>query len=47
SPLQSGMSLRGEIKDIREIAVKDKRCILVVQNNEAPIMYHIKMVTKE
>ena len=41
-PGESGISLRGEIKDIKEIAVKGKRCLLVVQNDEAPVMYQVK-----
>ena len=41
-PGESGISLRGEIKDIKEIAVKGKRCLLVVQNDETPVMYQVK-----
>ena len=39
---QSGLSLRGEIKDIREVPVKNKRCFVVLQNNELPVMYQLK-----
>lgn len=42
SPLESGMSLRGEIKDIKEIPVKDKRCLIVLQNDQFPVMYQIQ-----
>jgi enediyne biosynthesis protein E4 len=38
---QSGLSLRGEIKDIRVVPVKGKRCVLVLQNNELPVMYQL------
>lgn len=41
-PGESGINLRGAIKDIKEIGVKDKRCILVVQNDQLPVMYQIK-----
>ena len=38
---QSGINLSGEIKDIREIAGKDKRYMLFVQNNSYPALYQI------
>ncbi len=41
-PKQSGLSLRGSIKDIKEIRNKEKRYILVVQNDERPALYSIK-----
>ena len=42
SPKESGLSLRGAIRDIQQIRVKDKGCILVVQNDELPVMLMIK-----
>jgi hypothetical protein len=41
-PKQSGLSLRGSVKDIKEIRRKDKRYMVVVQNNERPALYRIK-----
>jgi hypothetical protein len=41
-PAKSGVSLRGEIKDVKTIAVKTKNYILVVQNNERPVMFSTK-----
>ena len=40
--VQSGLSLRGETRDIKEISAKDKRYILVVQNDRLPVMYQVK-----
>jgi hypothetical protein len=34
--------LRGAIKDIKEIKSKDKRYVLLVQNDERPTLYRIK-----
>ncbi|MEP6711432.1 MAG: FG-GAP-like repeat-containing protein [Ferruginibacter sp.] len=39
---KSGLSLPGEIKDIKEIKAKDKRYILIVRNNELPALYQIQ-----
>ncbi len=41
-PKLSGLNLRGAIKDIKEIKSKDKRYVLLVQNNERPALYMIK-----
>ncbi len=41
-PKLSGLSLRGAIKDIKEIKSKDKRYMLFVQNDEQPALYRIK-----
>jgi hypothetical protein len=41
-PKVSGMSLKGEIKDIKTIAAKNKNYVLVVQNNQRPVMYSMK-----
>jgi enediyne biosynthesis protein E4 len=40
----SGLNLKGEVKDIKEIKGKDGRFILIVQNNQYPILYQIKKV---
>ena len=42
APNESGLSLRGAIRDIKEITVKDKRCMLVVQNDQVPVMFQLK-----
>jgi len=41
-PKESGLSLRGEIKDIKEIEGKDKSYILIVQNDQSPVLYQFK-----
>jgi hypothetical protein len=41
-PKQSGLSLRGSIKNIKEIKSKGNRYILLVQNDEQPALYTIK-----
>ncbi|MES2893481.1 MAG: VCBS repeat-containing protein [Bacteroidota bacterium] len=41
NPKKSGISLRGEIKDIKEIAGKNVRYILVVQNDLSPSLYQV------
>jgi hypothetical protein len=41
-PKQSGLSLKGEIKDIKEVPNKDKHYILFVQNDQQPALYKIK-----
>ena len=38
----SGLSLNGEIKDIKEIKVKDNRYVLIVQNDRQPAMFKIQ-----
>jgi len=40
---QSGLALRGEIKDIVEVPGKKTRYILILQNNETPSLYKIKI----
>lgn len=45
SPLtqaQSGISVRGEVKDIKLLTKGDNKNILVMQNNSYPVMYHLK-----
>jgi hypothetical protein len=42
----SGMELRGEIKDIGELTTKDKRFIVVLQNNQAPVAYQVNKTGK-
>lgn len=37
----SGMELRGQIMDIKEINAKDQRYLLVLQNDEQPVLYRI------
>ena len=41
-PRQSGLSLRGAIKDIKEIATASKRLLLITQNNEQPVLFQLK-----
>jgi hypothetical protein len=39
---KSGLNIRGEIRDIKQIKGKDKRYILFVQNNQSPALYQLK-----
>ncbi|MFT3681911.1 MAG: VCBS repeat-containing protein [Ferruginibacter sp.] len=41
-PAQSGLSLRGAIKDIKEINTKTWKLVIIVQNNERPVLFQIK-----
>ena len=45
-PKQSGICLRGQIKDIKEITGKDKRYMLIVQNDLYPTLYRLKNKSK-
>ncbi len=38
-PRVSGLNLKGEVRDIKEIKGKDKRYILTVLNNQFPVLY--------
>jgi hypothetical protein len=38
---QSGFSLRGSVKDIKEVKAKDKSYIIAVQNDERPALFKI------
>ena len=40
-PRNSGIDIPGEIKDIKEIAVKDKKYFLFLQNNDYPILMQL------
>ncbi|MEO6233279.1 MAG: CRTAC1 family protein, partial [Ferruginibacter sp.] len=40
-PNQSGINLKGAIKDICELKVKGKRCLLVGQNDLQPALFEI------
>jgi hypothetical protein len=39
---QSGLELSGVIRDIKEIPVKDGRCLLVLQNDELPVLFRFR-----
>jgi enediyne biosynthesis protein E4 len=39
---QSGLELPGEIKDIRLLTISNKKNILVLQNNDFPVLYKLK-----
>jgi hypothetical protein len=39
---RSGVVIPGEIRDIKEITGKDKRYVLVAQNDQVPVLYEIK-----
>jgi len=41
-PVQSGMTVRGEIKDIKIIQGKDRRYMLIVKNDDYPVLYQVK-----
>jgi len=40
--LTSGLGLKGEVKDIRELQGRGSRYFLITQNNESPILYRLK-----
>ena len=42
APWISGLNLRGEVRDIKEIKGKDKRYILAVLNDQFPALYELK-----
>jgi hypothetical protein len=41
-PKLSGLSLRGAVKDIKEITTTTGKRMLILQNNEMPVMYRFK-----
>ncbi|MEP6615369.1 MAG: FG-GAP-like repeat-containing protein [Ginsengibacter sp.] len=42
-PAASGLSIAGEVRDIKEVTVMNKRYILMVQNDQFPVMYQVKI----
>ena len=46
-PSRSGLSLRGEIRDIKEINSKTDRYLLITQNNEKPALLKINTKPKD
>jgi hypothetical protein len=38
-PAQTGLNLRGQLRDIAEIHARSKRFLLFLQNDEFPVMY--------
>lgn len=38
----SGLNLRGEIKDIKELDTKQGKEFLITQNDQKPVLYHLK-----
>lgn len=42
SPAQSGLELKGVIRDIREVPAGNGRCLLVLQNDEKPVMLKMR-----
>ncbi|MES2374134.1 MAG: VCBS repeat-containing protein [Bacteroidota bacterium] len=44
---QSGLELRGEIRDIQLIQNANKQSLLFLQNNELPVLYEIKKADKK
>jgi hypothetical protein len=43
---QTGISLKGQIRDIKAIATKKSKEILILQNNEVPVLYGLSDVEK-
>jgi hypothetical protein len=39
--VSTGILLRGEIKDIKQLKINGKQHVLILQNNEAPVLYQI------
>lgn len=42
SSKESGVEVRGEIRDIVPLSLQQKPCLLFLQNNEAPLLYGVK-----
>jgi len=38
----TGLNLRGQVRDIVEVKSKNKKFILILQNNEFPVLYEVK-----
>jgi hypothetical protein len=47
SPAQSGLEIRGEIRDIIEIPGKKSKNLLFLLNNDFPLMYRVKTIQDE
>jgi hypothetical protein len=43
----SGLELRGEIRDIQKLHTRNKDCLLILQNNETPVLYSIQKAIKQ
>ena len=41
NPEKSGLSLKGEIRDVQNILINNKRTLLFLQNDDYPVLYHI------
>lgn len=39
---ESGLELSGVIRDLKEVAVKKDRCLLILQNDETPVLLKVK-----
>ena len=39
---ESGIQIRGEIRDIKPIKIKGKKCLLIARNNDTPLIYSYK-----
>jgi hypothetical protein len=40
TPVQSGITIRGAVRDIQTIRSGKKNLLIVAQNNEAPVIYN-------
>jgi hypothetical protein len=43
---KTGLNLRGEMRDIAEIKIKDKKYLLFLQNNEYPTLFEVNNSTQ-
>jgi hypothetical protein len=41
SPKKSGVEVRGEIRDIIPLRLQQTSCVMILQNNEAPVLYRV------
>jgi hypothetical protein len=39
---QSGLQMGGEVRDIEELNLKNKKCLLFLRNNDYPVLYELK-----
>jgi enediyne biosynthesis protein E4 len=43
---KTGLDLRGEVRDIQEVKTKTKTLLLILQNNEYPVLYEVNAIRK-
>ena len=44
---ETGLDLKGELRDIVELDSKNKKYLLFLQNDEYPVLYELNRISKE